>query len=167
MLLQLSQFFSPLYCPSGLYLPPSSILALPLSSCPWVVHRSSLASLFPILFLTSPYLFCTYQLCFLFPIPFSPFPPSPFSLTTLHVISISLILFLFQLFAQFLFFFLSLFRFMLIVVSLLSFSCSYFLSSFSQISPFNISCNKGLVMMNSLNLTFLIWEALYPPFHFK
>ena len=48
-----------------------------LSSCPWVVHISSLASPFPILFLNSPCLFCTYQLCSLFPVPFPPFCPSP------------------------------------------------------------------------------------------
>ena len=40
-----------------------------LSSCPWVVHVSSLASPFPILFLTSPCLFSTYHLCCLFPFP--------------------------------------------------------------------------------------------------
>ena len=47
--------------------PPSSPFPLaipPLSSCPWVVHVSSLASPLPILLLTSPWLFCTYQLCF-------------------------------------------------------------------------------------------------------
>ena len=46
-----------------------------LSSCPWVIHISFLASLFPILFLTSPCLFCTYHLCFLFPVPFPSFSP--------------------------------------------------------------------------------------------
>ena len=40
-----------------------------LSSCPWVVHINSLASPFPILFLTFPCLFCSYRLCFLFHIP--------------------------------------------------------------------------------------------------
>ena len=48
-----------------------------LSSCPWVTHISSLASPFPILFLTYPCLFCTYNLCFLFPVPFPPFTPLP------------------------------------------------------------------------------------------
>ena len=62
----------------------------PVSSCPWIVHISSLASPFPRLFLSSPCLFCTYHLCFLFPS--SPFP-SP--LRTLHVTSISVNLFLF------------------------------------------------------------------------
>ena len=63
MLLQLSQF-------SSLCLPPPSSFppAIPstplLSSCPWVAHISSLASSFPILFLTSRCLFCTNQLYF-------------------------------------------------------------------------------------------------------
>ena len=68
-----------------------------LSSCPWVVHISSLASPFPILFLIFPCLFCTYHLCFLFPVPFPPL--SPTTLITFHVISISVNVFLFYLFA--------------------------------------------------------------------
>ena len=59
----------------------------------WVIHISSLASPIPTLLLTSSCLFCTYQLCFLFPVPFPPFSPPP--LITSHVISISVILFLF------------------------------------------------------------------------
>ena len=56
-------FISPLYSPQPCTpLPPAFP---PLSSCPWVVHVSSLASPFPILFLTSPCLFCTYHLCML------------------------------------------------------------------------------------------------------
>uniref|UniRef100_K9IGT4 Uncharacterized protein n=1 Tax=Desmodus rotundus TaxID=9430 RepID=K9IGT4_DESRO len=51
-----------------------------LSSCPWVIYISSLAFPFPILFLTSPCLFCIYYLCFLFPVTFPPF--SPLSLPT-------------------------------------------------------------------------------------
>ena len=47
MLLQLSHFFSPL-SPSTLQFP--SQHHPPLSSCPWVVHISSLASPFPVLF---------------------------------------------------------------------------------------------------------------------
>ena len=85
MLLQFSHFFSPLF-PSALHHPPT------LSSCPWVVHVSSLVSPFPILLLTSPCLFCTYLLCFLFPVPF---PHILLPLITLHVISISVNLFLF------------------------------------------------------------------------
>ena len=51
----------------------------PFSSCPWDLCVSSLASTFPILFLTSSSLFCTYHLCFLFPVPFPPIltPPTP------------------------------------------------------------------------------------------
>ena len=76
MLSQLSQFFLlfiPL-CPAT-PLPPA--FPTNLSSCPWVVYISSLASPFPILFLTSPCLFCTHQLCFLFPVPFLPFSRHP------------------------------------------------------------------------------------------
>ena len=64
MLLQLSHYFSPLYSPPPCTLPPSNIP--PLSSCPWIIHVSSLASPFPILFLTYPCTFYAYQLCFLF-----------------------------------------------------------------------------------------------------
>ena len=42
---------------------------------------------------------------------------------------------------------------LLIVVSLLLFTVYCFWSSISQISPLKISYNKGLVMMNSFNLT--------------
>ena len=48
----------------------------PFSSCPWVIHISSLASTFPILFLPSPCLFSTYHLCYLFSVPFPPLFPS-------------------------------------------------------------------------------------------
>ena len=66
----------------------------PYSSCPWVILISSLPSTFPILVLSSPCLFSTYHLCYLFSVPFPPPPPTPL-LTTLHVISISVVLFLF------------------------------------------------------------------------
>ena len=92
MLLQLSHFppFIP-FCPAHL-LPP----AFPhFSSCPWVIHTSSLAFTFPILFLTSPCLFSTYHLCYLFSVPFPLFPRHTLLLITLHVISISVVLFLF------------------------------------------------------------------------
>ena len=70
-------FFSPLI-PLCFVLPPSSSILPLLSSCLWVVHISSLASPFPILFLTSLCLFYTCHLCLLFPVPFlyhSPLPP--------------------------------------------------------------------------------------------
>ena len=67
----------------------------PYSSCPWVILLSSLASTFPPLFLPSPCLFSTYHLCSLFSVPFPTlYPPNPL-LITLHVISISVVLFLF------------------------------------------------------------------------
>ena len=65
--------YSPLPCIS---LP--TYIPVPLSSCPWVIHISSLVSPFLILFLTSPCLFCTYHLFFLFPVPFPPFSSLPF-----------------------------------------------------------------------------------------
>ena len=73
MLLQLSHFplFTPLHPAHPL--PPTFP---PCSSCPWVIHISSLASTFPILFLTSPCLFSTYHLCYLFSVPFLPLSPS-------------------------------------------------------------------------------------------
>ena len=66
----------PNFSPSARY--PSSLWQSPhpLSSCPWVVHVNSLASPFFVLFLTSLCLFCTYQLCFLFPVPFPLFSTS-------------------------------------------------------------------------------------------
>ena len=66
-------FFFSLYSPLPCTAPPTSIP--PLSSCPWVIHINSLASPFPILFLTFPCLFCTYHLCFLFPVPLPSFFP--------------------------------------------------------------------------------------------
>ena len=70
-----SSHFPPLFL-YALHIP-SYPHPLPLSSCPWVVHISSLASTFPILLLTFPCLFSTYHLCYLFPVPFPPFPPLP------------------------------------------------------------------------------------------
>ena len=89
--------FSPPLFPSTLHTPP---ICLPsaLSSHPWVVHISSLASPFPILFLPSPCLFSTYHLCYLFSLPFPLSPPSTPLLIILHVISISVVLSLFELF---------------------------------------------------------------------
>ena len=66
---QFSPFISPLLCTPN---PPAFLL---LSSCPWVVHVSSLNSLFPISFLTSSRLVYAYQLCFLFPVLFPTIPP--------------------------------------------------------------------------------------------
>ena len=91
MLSQLSHFppFIPL-CPAH-PLPP---IFPAFSSCPWVILISSLAPTFPTLFLPSPCLFSTYHLCYLFSVPFPASPPPTPVLTTLHVISISMVLFL-------------------------------------------------------------------------
>ena len=126
MLLQLSYFslpFIPL-CPVAPIPPPFPNL----SSCPWVIHISSLASPFPILFLTSPCLFCTYHVFFLLPVPFPPFSPLPadnspcdlYFCESVPVLVVSLVHY---------YFFKVL---LLIVVSLLSFYCLHFWSySFS------------------------------------
>ena len=57
--------FSPL-APCTWYTP-FSAEDLPLNSCPWVMHISYLTTSFPILFLTSPCLFCTFQYVLLNP----------------------------------------------------------------------------------------------------
>ena len=103
MLLQLSHFpsFMPL-CPAN-PLPPTFP---PFSYyCLWVIHMSSLASTFPMLFLPSPCIFSTYHLCYVFSVPFPPLSPSQSPIDNLHVTSIPVVLFLFQLFAQFAFVF--------------------------------------------------------------
>ena len=91
MLLQLSHFrpFTQLH-PAYL-LPPK----FPhYSSCPWVILISSLASTFPTLFLSFPYFPpIIYAIYSLYLSPLSP-PPNAL-LITLHVISISVVLFLF------------------------------------------------------------------------
>ena len=71
MLLQLSHFPSFIPLLPTYPLPPT---LPPFSSCPWVIRISSLASTFPILFLTSPCLCSTYHVCYLFSVPFLPLP---------------------------------------------------------------------------------------------
>ena len=86
MLLQLSQF--PLYPP-----PPSTTYSLRQCphhcSCPWVMCVSSLATPFPILYFTSPWLFVTTNLYFLIPSPLHPLPyntlPSGNHQKSLHI----------------------------------------------------------------------------------
>ena len=86
-----------------LFIPLHLVTPLPpsfphLSSCPWVIHISSWASPFHTLFLTIPCLLTTYHIGFLFPVLPPPFSSSLSLLITLHVISISVNLFLFYLF---------------------------------------------------------------------
>ena len=72
VLLQFSQFFT--FClphPA----PPASHKQSPhLCSCPWVMHISSLATPFLILYFTSPWLFCNYLFILLNPLTSSPIP---------------------------------------------------------------------------------------------
>ena len=72
MLLHLSQFFS--LCHPQL----STIYSLRQSphycSCLWVMHVSSLATLFPVLYFTSSWLFCKSIFVLLNPSPLHPFP---------------------------------------------------------------------------------------------
>ena len=63
--------------PSSTQYSPFSLAILPLSSCLWVMHISSLATPFPILFLTLPYLFCNYLFILLNLCTFSPIIPLP------------------------------------------------------------------------------------------
>ena len=94
MLLQLSQFF-PLY---RLHPAPCTPLGNPPHhcSCPWVMHISALATPFPILYFASPWLFCNYLFVLLNPLTSSPIPQHPPShLTTVKMLSVSMILFLF------------------------------------------------------------------------
>ena len=85
IILLLLSWFSP---PSPLPRPPPST-AYSLSpsphhcSCPWVMCISSLATPFPILYFTSPWLFCNYLFILLNPLAFSPIPHTPSYLTTI------------------------------------------------------------------------------------
>ncbi|KAF6104303.1 hypothetical protein HJG60_011281 [Phyllostomus discolor] len=93
MLLYLSHFLLP--CISFSPVPHLPICIPPtLSSCLWVIHIRSLASPFPILFLTSPLFILYVPIMLLIPCIFSPILPLPL-LITLPVIYISVILFLF------------------------------------------------------------------------
>ena len=147
MLLQLSHFFLP-FIPFRPVHPPSTSIP-PLQFMPightYKFFGFSISYTIPNLPLSILYL------PFMLPIPctFSPILP----LITLHVISTSVILFLFQLFAQFVLF--------LFFLGLVADSCEFvvillflfLIIFFFQINLFNISYNKGLVMMNSFNLT--------------
>ena len=123
MLLQLSQFFFSLLSSSALHpTPHSHPHSLPFSSCPKVVHISSLTSPFPILFLTSPCLFCAYLLCFLFPVPFPlilsfPFPTGypPCDAHFCDSVPVLVVCLVFVFYVQ-----------LLTLVSLLSFYCRWF-----------------------------------------
>ena len=83
--------------------PPHSLRQSPHHcSCPWVMCISSLATAFPILYFTSPWLFCNYLCVLLNHLTSHPFSPSPlpssnhlvtnfFSLSAFKSLSLSLI----------------------------------------------------------------------------
>ena len=91
--------FPPLHSTPSCTLPPSHIP--PLQFMPMGHTYKFFGFYISYTILTLPCLFSTYYLCFLFSVPFPPLsPPTPLLITP-HVISISVILFLFQLLAQF------------------------------------------------------------------
>ena len=101
VLLQFSLTFTSL-SPSTPY--PHTLWQSPFSSCLWIMRISSLATPFPILFLISLCLFCNYLFVLPNPCTFPPNSlPSPSHLVAIQMISIFMILFLFCLFAQFVF----------------------------------------------------------------
>ena len=123
MLLQLahlSPLYSPLPCsPPHTIIPPPQFMSMGHTYKFFGVTISYTILNFPLTIFYLP-------LMLLIPCTFSPILPlSPSLLTTIHVISISGILFLFQLVAQFVFVFVVQVQ-LLIVVSLLSFYCSQF-----------------------------------------
>ena len=95
--------FSPLYSPAPCTPAPSRIPPLQFMSMGHTYKFFGFSISHTIL--NHPCLFCTYQLCFLFPVPFPHSHHSLSPLISLHVISISVTLFLLQLFAEFVFIF--------------------------------------------------------------
>ena len=97
MLLQLSQLFPtlPTSTPSLPYYLRESSHHCP---CPWLMCISSLVTPFPILYFTSPWLFCNYLFVLLNPLTSSPIPPHPLPSGN-HQNSLPMILSLFFLFA--------------------------------------------------------------------
>ena len=85
MLLKLSHFFSPLY-PPALYL---ILFSMSLG------HTYKFFGFYISYTILNLPLSSAYHLCFLFPVSLPPFSPAPFPLIILHVIPISVILFLF------------------------------------------------------------------------
>ena len=84
--------FLPLFAPSTQQ--PHSLRQSPNDcSCPWVIHISSLATLFPILQFISPWLFCNYLFLLLKPLTSSPNVPNPppIYISTIKLPSVSMI----------------------------------------------------------------------------
>ena len=90
MLVQLSQFF-----PLCVIHPATHRPSPHHCSCPWVMHVSSLATPFPIIFFTSKSYSVTTYLYFLIPSPLHPFPDTTSHLANIKTPSIPMILSLF------------------------------------------------------------------------
>ena len=73
MLLQLFPFFS--LCPPPPSIPHTLRQFSHHCSCPWVMHIGSLFTPFPVLYFTSPWLFCNYLFLLVNPLTSSPIPP--------------------------------------------------------------------------------------------
>ena len=136
MLLQLSHFL-PLDSPLPCTPPPTPIPLLQFVSMGHIYKFFGFYISYTILNLPLSIFYLPFMLFIL--CTFSPFSPPTTPLITLHLISISVILFLFQLFVWFCFVF-------VFVLGLVVNNCEFvvillfiFLSSFSQITPFNIS----------------------------
>ena len=95
MLLQLSHFFLPFTPLHPVSAPPPTIIPPPQFMSMGHSYKFFGFSISHTI-LNLPRLFCAYHLCFLFPVPFPPFSPSPSSPITLHGISISVNLFLYM-----------------------------------------------------------------------
>ena len=119
MLLQLSHFYLP-FIHLHPELPPTDILLLQFMSMGRTYKFFGFCISHTILNLPLPILYLPIML--LIPCTFSPILPLPLLLITLHVISISVVLFLFQLFGWFAVGF-GFWVHLLIVVNLLSFYC--------------------------------------------
>ena len=153
MLSQLSQYF-PLFFP-----PPSTPTSFRQSShhclCQWVMCVSPLATPFPILYFTYPWLLCNYQFVLLNPLTSSPIPPQPLpsgnhqNALCIHdsvSVLLSLVCSLDSIIDTYAFIDILLFTVLIIFF-------------FLNYSPFNISYNNGLVMMNSFS--FLLSGKLF------
>ena len=121
----------------------------PICSCPWVMWISSLAAPFPILYFTSPWLFCNYLFVFLNLLLSSLIPPYPLPIWQ----SSKCFLYPWFCLCSCL---LSLFSYIQLLIDNVFIALLLFIVLilfFFLVSPFNISYNNGLVTMNSFSFS--------------